>query len=275
MHTIDIQGHRGCRGLMPENSIPAFIRAIDLGVNTLELDVVISKDSQVVVSHEPYFSHLICTTPEGQEIQAENERQFNLFQMTYEEIRAFDCGSRPHPRFPGQAKMAVYKPLLTELIDTVETYTHTRGLPAVRYNIETKSSPEGDGVFHPEPATFVKLLMEVIQSKGIEDRCSIQSFDPRTLQVAHQQYPGMELVLLAENQLSVEENLQQLGFTPAVYSPYFKLVDEEVVKFCHTKGMKLIPWTVNEQTDIQRMLELGVDGIISDYPDRVVALVKP
>lgn len=269
----DIQGHRGCRGLMPENTLSAFLHAIDLGVTTLEMDAVISRDNQVVLSHEPFMSHDICQDPDGKEITAVNEEKYNLYQMTFEEIEAFDCGSKVHPRFPDQKKIHAFKPLLRAVIDSVETYVRTRGLPPIRYNIETKSSLSGDGIFHPEPEVFVDLLVAVLREKKVLDRCLIQSFDVRTLQIAHKKYPDISLVLLVGNQDGLAVNLKRLGFTPEAYSPHFELVDQQLIDACHEGGMIVIPWTVNERKDIDRMIELRVDGIISDYPDRVLDLV--
>ncbi|MEM7655644.1 MAG: glycerophosphodiester phosphodiesterase family protein [Bacteroidota bacterium] len=268
--TIDVQGHRGCRGLLPENTIPAFLKALDIGVHTLELDAVITQDKQVIVSHEPYMSHEISTTPEGELVSEEDEKFHNIYQMTAEQVQTYDVGLRPHLRFPNQEKMAVHKPLLSEVIAAAETAQAAAGRPAVRYNIETKSQPQRDSVFHPGPEEFVDLLVEVMEAGGILERSTLQSFDVRTLQVAHTKYPELDLVLLVENQMSLEENLELLGFVPEVYSPYLEFVDEQMVKTCAAKGMALIPWTVNEATDIDLMLKLGVDGIISDYPDRVM-----
>ncbi|MEM6803094.1 MAG: glycerophosphodiester phosphodiesterase family protein [Bacteroidota bacterium] len=118
--SMDVQGHRGCRGLLPENTLPAFAKAIEIGVNTLEMDVVISKDKQVLLSHEPFLSHEICVGPEGEEISEENEREWNLYKMDYEQIKECDCGSKAHKRFPDQEKMAVHKPLLKEVILAAE-----------------------------------------------------------------------------------------------------------------------------------------------------------
>ena len=271
--TLDIQGHRGCRGLLPENTIPAFEHALELGVTTLEMDAVITKDKQVVVSHEPFMSHEICLTSSGEEILETEERSHNIYQLTYEEVAAYDCGTKYHPRFPDQKKMAVSKPLLRAVIEHAETYQQENNRPPVFYNIETKSKPEGDSLFHPEPKEFVDLLVAVFKETGIYDRTTLQSFDVRTLQYAHEAYPDLTLVLLIENKKSLEENLEILGFVPQVYSPYFQLVDANLVAVCREKGMKLIPWTVNESSDIEEILALGVDGIISDYPDRVIQAV--
>lgn len=273
MHAIDIQGHRGCRGLMPENSISGFLKALDIGVNTLEMDAVISKDSQVVISHEPFFSHDITLTPSGEEIPEDEERDYNLFQMKYEEIAEYDCGSKPHPRFPDQQKFKVQKPLLRDVIEAAESYALENKMTLPLYNIETKSSLAGDNLFHPEPREFVRLLVKEIQAGGIYDRATLQSFDIRTLQVAREMYPDLQLALLIGNEDSPMDNLDRLGFVPEIYSPYFSLVNEALMTLADEKGMQIIPWTLNETADIQRMIDLGVDGIISDYPDRVVKMV--
>lgn len=273
-YSPDIQGHRGCRGHLPENTLPAFLRAIDMGVTTLEMDVVISRDNQVVVSHEPFLSHETCLNPDGKPISAIEEEKYNLYQMTYEEIEACDCGSTPHPRFQEQEKMVISKPLLRAIIDSVEAYVDTTDRPAIRYNIETKSSISGDDIFHPAPEPFVELLVAICREKKILDRLTIQSFDIRTLQVAHQKYPDIPLALLIGNETGLEVNLKQLGFTPQIYSPHFSLVDQALMELAHAKGMQVIPWTLNDHSDIQKMIDLRVDGIISDYPDRVIDLVK-
>ena len=272
--TFDLQGHRGCRGLLPENTLPAFLHAVDLGVTTLELDVVITSDKEVLVSHEPFFSHEICLNPNGAEIPESEEKTHNIYTLSLAECQAYDCGSKFVERFPDQQKMKVSKPSLREVFATVEEHVKQKGLPPVRYNIETKSKPEGDDLFHPQPAEFVELLYGVIQEAGTQSQVSLQSFDVRTLQVAQEKELDLTLVLLVENEEGAEANLQALGFTPDVYSPWFKLIGADLPAFCRDKGMQLIPWTVNEEADIHKMLDLGVDGLISDYPDRVLAIRK-
>jgi glycerophosphoryl diester phosphodiesterase len=271
---LDVQGHRGCRGWMPENTIPAFLKALDLGVTTLEMDVVVTKDHRVILSHEPFLSHEICLGPRGEAITEATQKSYNLYRMSYAQVQACDCGSRPHPRFPDQRKMVAHKPLLAAVIDTVEAYIKRRKLPPVQYNIETKSEPAGDGIFHPGPETFVQLLMRVVQEKGIQSRTIIQSFDPRTLRVMHRQYPHVKLALLVENGQSPVVNVQSLGFIPTIYSPHLLLVNPDLIQYAHQQSMQVIPWTANEPAEIQRLLNLKVDGIISDYPDRVLNLAK-
>jgi glycerophosphoryl diester phosphodiesterase len=271
---IDIQGHRGCRGLRPENTISAFKKAIDLGVNTLELDVVVNKYGDVIISHEPFFNHEIATGPNGEVITVENEKQYNLYEMTIEEIKAFDVGIKDHPRFESQKKLKAVKPTLSEMVNTIETYVKANDYHAPEYNIEIKRVKANDGIFHPDMKTFADVVCNEIINLGIADRTTVQCFDMETLQYVQQAYPKFRLVLLIENTNSFQKNLIDLGFKPWAYSPYFKLVSGELIAYGTKENIKIIPWTVNDESDIIDMLAIGVDGIISDYPDRVVELVE-
>ena len=270
---FDIQGHRGCKGLMPENSIPGFLKAVELGVDTLEMDVVITQDDQVIVSHEPYMSGKICLDHLGQEIPEESEKALNIYRMNYEEVQLYDCGSKPLDDFPHQEKLPTTKPLLTDVIQTVDSYSQEKGLTPIHYNIEIKSRPEGDGIYHPKPDRFARLVLDAIEQEGITARSTIQSFDPRSLRAVKAFGTSAQTAYLINNKLSPEENLEGLGFEPDVYSPQHALVNEEMLKILHGRGIKVIPWTVNDSKDMKRLIELGVDGIISDYPDRLVKVV--
>jgi glycerophosphoryl diester phosphodiesterase len=267
--SFDKQGHRGGRGLMPENTIPAMLNALGLGVTTLEMDVVISHDKKVVVSHDPYFNHEISTKPGGEPVTAAEEKSLNLYLMNYDEIRKYDVGMRVHPRFPNQEKISAYKPLLSELLDSVQHYMSMSRRPLPFFNIETKSLLATDGLFNPKPAEFVELLMNVIQKKGVTDRVIIQSFDPRTLQYLHQHYPAVRTALLIEetDKRGVATQLSDLGFTPTIYSPAYQLVNDDLVTLCHQRDIRVIPWTVNDKAKIKSLKKMGVDGVISDYPN--------
>lgn len=264
---LDRQGHRGCRGLMPENTIPAMRRALDLGVTTLEMDVCISQDGQVLLSHDPTMNPDFVLTPAGQPIPQTEQDRPRLYQLPYAEIRRYDVGSLGHPKFPRQQKMRAYKPLLAEVIDSVEAYVKRRKLPATQYNIETKTSPAGDGTLHPAPAEFVQRVLAVLRPKSLGPRLIIQSFDPRTLELVHQAEPGWRTALLVDNQDGLDANLRRLTFRPSIYSPHFRLVTPALVQAAHAQGLRLIPWTANTAAEVQRLVGLGVDGIISDYPD--------
>ena len=272
-YTFDVQGHRGARGLAPENSIPAFKKALSLGANTLELDVVISKDNQVVVSHEPWMNHQICLTPEGESISAEKEKELNLYQMDYQQIKKYDCGSKAYSDFPDQEKQTTYKPKLSEVIKLVQSFNEQQN-EAVHLNIEIKSLPEGDEVFHPLPKKFVDLVVSALEtSKFPKENYNLQSFDFRILKAIHQSYPGIRLAALVY-QSDLQTSLNKLEFQPDIYSPYFPLVNPELIKIAHQKNIKVIPWTVNSREKMLYLLELGVDGIITDYPDIAMKLKK-
>jgi glycerophosphoryl diester phosphodiesterase len=268
---FDVQGHRGCRGLMPENTIPAMLKALDLGVTTLELDVVITKDNKVLVSHEPWFEAGITTKPDGSFIKPGEDMQYNIFQMNYEEIVKYDVGMKPHPRFPQQQKIKAIKPLLADLFDSVAENMKTRRRPFPYFNIETKCLPAGDGRFHPKPEEIVELLMAVIKEKQLEERVIIQSFDFRTLKYLHEKYPSIKTAMLIEDsdENDFDGQLTKLGYTPEYYSPNHTLVDDKLVKQCHDKGMKIIPWTVNDTKQFKKLKKLGIDGVITDYPDKI------
>ncbi len=261
------EAHRGGRGLMPENTIPAMKNAIDLGVTTLEMDTHISSDGKVFLSHDNYINPLFTLDPEGKSISEKDKEKYPFYGMTYAQISQFDAGSKGNPNFPQQKKVKTSIPLLSDLIDSVQNYIKFSSKKQIFYNIETKTKPAGDNVLHPEPEKFVDLLVAVLEKKNILPYVVIQSFDVRTLQVLHRKYPQIKSSLLIENTKSLEDNLTLLGFKPFIISPNIKLVTADYVNKCHQQNMKVIPWTVNTAEEIAKLKDLGVDGIISDYPN--------
>jgi len=265
---VDIQGHRGARGMMPENTILAFIYALEQGVTTLELDVVISKDGQVVVSHEPWLSHSICLQPDGSEIKESEEKSFNMYQLNYDQIKQYDCGSKGNSRFPDQEKQSAAKPLLSDVIKAVEKHIKSYTQYEVDYNIELKSNPKGDDNFHPKPEEFSKIVYELIDQYLPWERIVIQSFDFRVLKYWHANYPEVRLAALIENLKSIDSNIKSLGFKPHIFSPNHRLLTKKKVEKLHEDGIKVIPWTVNDVDTMQKLINWGVDGIITDYPNK-------
>lgn len=270
---FDWQSHRGARGLAPENTIPAFLKALEFpAVRTLELDLAVSADGYLVVSHEPWMSSAICAYPDGKPVPEAEEEALAIYQMPYERVQGFDCGSRGNARFPEQTPQMAFKPTLDAVVKEVQQYCEARGREMPFFNIEIKSTPEWDGVKSPAPEAFALLVVEKLKELDIAGFTTVQSFDLRPLQFLHKNYPGLTLAFLVENTQGMEENLQKLGFVPAIYSPYYGLIDREAVERAHNKGMKVIPWTVNTTKDMQRLVEWGVDGIITDYPNRIPIL---
>ena len=271
---LDIQGHRGCRGLLPENTIPAFKHALDLGVDTLELDVVVTKDKVVVVSHEPFLNHEICRTATGEQITESQEKDFNIYELNFEDLIKYDCGLNSHSKFPEQKNIPASKPSLDEMIKAAEYHSIKTKRETPLYNIEIKRTVKGDKKFHPGYKEFTDLTMQVIRNNGIEGKTTVQCFDLEVLQYLKQKYPEQAQVFLIENSKPIETNIEELGHIPQVYSPLWKLVDSSMVSYCKEKGMKLIPWTVNEIQDMEKLIQLGVDGIITDYPNRLINLIR-
>lgn len=271
---IDIQGHRGARGVLPENTLRGMIYALDAGVQTLEMDVVITADREVILSHEPWFSHEISTKPDGVPVDEEEEKMHNIFLLSYDEIKQYDIGLRGNPKFPQQRPIVAKKPLLSEVITKVDAHAETKGFKPVFFNIEIKSDPSSEGRFHPAPELYCNLVLDVLKDLPVE-RYSIQSFDERILQWLYKNRPDVRLVYLFESmdeQQTLSMKIEQLGFTPQIISPNYKLVDKAFMKDAQSLEVKVIPWTINDEDKMKSLEKLGVDGIITDYPDMAVAL---
>lgn len=269
----DIHGHRGCRGLLPENTLPAFLKAAELGCDWLEMDVVITGDSQVLVSHEPWMEHRICRTPRGDSITEQQAHSFNIYRMTLAEAQAFDCGSTKHPDFPDQENSREYKPTLRDVVEAIDEKAMEDGTMGIGYNIEIKSDPALYDTYQPRPERFAELVLAELDSLGISAHTIIQSFDPAVLEAVHRIDENMPVALLVDNADGLDANLKRISFTPTHYSPAFELVDKDLVKELDARDIELLVWTVNDKGDIKRMLKLGVGGIITDYPDKVIALL--
>jgi len=265
------EAHRGGRGLWPENTIIAMQNVMKIdGITTLEMDTHITKDGKVVVTHDDYLSPGFMLTASGEDIPATDAKKYPIYQMDYKDLKAFDLGTKPLAGFPRQQKIKTYIPLLEELIDAVQKDIKANKRKQVFYNIETKCDIAGDGITNPEPAVFVKKLMDVIEKKKIMPYVVIQSFDKRTIQILHEKYPNVKTSFLVANKKTYQENITDLGYKPFILSPVWQMVNDEMIKKAHADGVKVIPWTVNKVEDMNALRALGVDGIISDYPDLLV-----
>lgn len=268
---VDVQAHRGGAGHMPENTIEAMKHALDMGVNTLELDLQVTADGQVVVSHDTYFHPNYSVRPDGSYVKDEDPKEY-IYKMPYSEVSKYDVGTRPSHIWPEKKCIAAVKPLADDLIDFVENYTKEKGYSPVRYNIEIKSKEEdGEGIYWPTYDDFATICARFLHSKHLDDRLVVQSFDVRTLNYLHEKYPEFSLsYLVSVDSSDFDTYMSKLEFTPKWLSPHFSMTDEDLVRKCREKGMKIVPWTVDNPEDIKRMIDLGVDAIISNYPDRVL-----
>lgn len=258
-----IYAHRGFRGLMPENTIPAMINALGKGADVLEMDIAFSADKQAIVSHDPWMDHIISLDKDGKEIA--KGKALPLYQMKYAAIKSYNVGSKQHKDFPKQKNFPTFIPRLADLIDAVETHVAKNNLKKPWYSIETKTSVDRDDKFQPAPEEFVKLLMAVIVKKGIEKRVIIQSFDTRTLEIINRDFPDVQ-TMININKGTLEENLSRMTFKPDYYAPIPALIDSELIKKCKDLGIKMIGGNVNNKKEIDRLLQLGINAYCTDYP---------
>jgi glycerophosphoryl diester phosphodiesterase len=285
IQAFDLQGHRGGRGLMPENTLAAFQNAVEMGVTTLELDIAITADNIPVISHEPALNPDLTRDTQGRWIRGRGPL---IKSLTLEQLQGFDVGridpdsayARQFPR--QQARDGQHVPTLASLFKL----TNALGAGTVRFDIETKIFPNrpGDTL---GPDAFVNILLAVIREAGMDQRVMIQSFDWRTLQLIRKLAPSMETVYLTIESRNVN-NVRDSAWTGGmawrdhastahmvkasggtIWSPNFGDIDAGAVKSAQQLVVKVIPWTVNEPADMDRLIGWGVDGIISDYPDRL------
>lgn len=272
---VDVQAHRGGAGLMPENTFSSMKNALDLGVNTLEMDLQISADGQVVVSHDAYFHSRYATRPDGSPVLPGDPKEY-IYTMPYDSVAMYDTGIRESTVWPEKACLPEHKPLADELIDFTENYAREHGMTMPRYNIEVKSKAgKAEGKDWPEYRYFVDRCMEVLLSKGLGDRLVVQCFDVRALNYMHEKYPQVVLsYLVGEKDKDFDTYMSKLDFIPQWLSPHHTNTDAELCRKVHEKGMKIVPWTADEPEEIRRLADLGVDAIISNYPDRALSVTR-
>jgi glycerophosphoryl diester phosphodiesterase len=283
--SFDLQAHRGGRGLAPENTLSAFDMALALGVTTLELDTVLTSDGIVVVSHDAVLNPNFTRDAEGRWLVSPGPA---IRSLTLAELQRYDVGRlQPGTRYAqGQPEQKAADGERVPTLDQLFALVEQRGNQRVRFNIETKISPLQPELT-PEPQAFVEALLAVVRRHGMERRVTLQSFDWRTLQIAQRIAPRIPTVYLSSQQGSGNNiadgrwtaglRLADHGSVPkmvkaaggAVWSPNYNDATAELVREAQALGLKVVVWTVNEAQQIERMLDIGVDGIISDRPDRV------
>ncbi|HEV3007483.1 MAG TPA: glycerophosphodiester phosphodiesterase [Burkholderiales bacterium] len=261
-----MQGHRGARGHAPENTLPGFERALALGVDTLELDVGVTRDGVVVIHHDRRLNPDLARAPDGKWISAPTP---TIHSLSYAELQRYDVGRiRPGSeyarRFPHQKPLDGTRiPRLDELF--------ARAGSQVRFNIETKLVAQApEETLAPEP--FARALIAEVRKAGVAARTTIQSFDWRALKVVEREAPEIATAYLTSGKSSDPAALRDAG--ARVWSPDFRDLDPGKIAAARAAGLRIVAWTVNEPADIARVLEMKVDGIISDYPDRVREAMK-
>ncbi len=293
--TIDLQGHRGARGLLAENTLPSFALALQAGVSTLELDVVVTRDDVLVISHDPALNPDITRNAQGRFLSNKGP---DIRQLTFEQLQSYDVGrinpaSRYAQTFSAQKDQdGVRIPRLKDLFEMVKAQGHSQ----VKFAIETKITPQRPDQT-PDPERFVQLLLQEIREHGMSERVQILSFDWRTLQVVQKLAPGMPTVYITA-QLAALDNLgiksgqpsawtagfqhAQHGSVPQMikaaggthWSSFWRELDAQKVREAQSLGIKVLAWTVNDRQSMGQMLDLGVDGLVTDRPDIAADLLK-
>jgi glycerophosphoryl diester phosphodiesterase len=263
---VEVHGHRGARAVRPENTLPAFQYALEVGVDVLELDLHVTKDLELVVSHNAKIPRDLCLGPGGKQIKEEPV----IYSLTLKEIKEYDCGSLRHPKYPNQVSVPnTPMPTLEEVFKLVIE----SGLPSakkVRFNIETKFNP---AKLSPPPAEFVAILMETIENYGMLDRVIIQSFNFKALKAVKKTHPEVPVSALVEdpriNLVNVVDTLK-----PEIISPEWTMLDDDLVAQLQNRGVQIVPWTANNAPVWKKLLEWNVDGIITDDPKSLIEYLR-
>jgi glycerophosphoryl diester phosphodiesterase len=255
---IQVHGHRGARAKRPENTIPAFEYAISIGVDVLEMDLAVTKDNVLVVSHDPILHPPVCKGPVASAV---------IHTLTVKQVKEWDCGSIQNPRFPEQQTVPGTRiPTFDEVLDLAPKGTF-------EFNVETKSFPDHPE-YSPAPAEFSRMLIDSVRRHKLEKRVMIQSFDFRTLVAARKIAPEIRLSALYESGPKDFVTLSHEAANAEIVSPEQHLVTLEKVVAAHAKGIQVVPWTSDTPADWERLIRTGVDAIISDDPAALIAYLK-
>jgi glycerophosphoryl diester phosphodiesterase len=265
---IEVQGHRGARALRPENTLPAFEYALEVGVDVLELDLVATQDDHLVVMHDPHLNPLLCVGPEGAAVP----EGVAVRSLTLAQLKTYDCGAKQNPRFPKQVPVPGPRvPTLEALLEHVEASRH----PAARkvaFNIELKLEP-GRPELYPTPERFAELVLAPLKARGLLERVVIQSFDHRPLAAVKARAPKVKVAMLLSdnfpNPVAIARDLKA-----AIISPHHEWMTRDAVAALHAAGVKVVPWTANDEAAWARLVDMGVDGIITDDPAALIAYLK-
>lgn len=254
-----IIGHRGCRGIMPENTIPAFQKAIELGADGIEWDVVVNKDKQLVISHEPFFQSSYCLDSNGNEIK--NESDFNIYNLTQEQIEKFDCGSKGNSKYPDQEKFKVSKPTVQEAFKILNLENKT-------LLFEVKSEEKEYGKTQPYPEDFVQIILKEVENYKWKDNIVFMSFDSNIINEINKQNSSLKCVYLTYSPfVSLKKSLKDLDFKPYAVGMFHPTISKKEIKYAHENNIKVFAWTVNKEKDASHLKNLGIDALITDFPN--------
>ena len=265
VNDVEIFGHRGYRGMYPENSIIGFQKAIELGITGIELDVVVNKNKELVISHEHFFQKEFCFDSLGGEIQKESD--YIIYNMTQEQISKFDCGSKYYSKFPDQIKLKTTKPLFKDFINSINLKNSVLLL-------EIKSNPNEYGISQPEPKEYCELILSELKNYPFKSNVRIMSFDNQILEELHKSDSSYPLIYLTYLPKSTRYFLKKLSFTPYALGMFYPTINRRKVNDLKNAKVKLFAWTVNSKETTEKLRQNGVDGIITDFPKLVLDSLK-
>ena len=266
---LSVQGHRGARGALPENTLPAFHYAIEVGADMLELDIGVTRDGALMVAHDFFLNAQLQRWRDGRAIGKEEP----LHAFTAEQLRGLDCGSQTDPAFPKQkAVQGASMPTLEDVFDYVRDMKHPHA-KNVGFNVEIKSIPAGDGLLHPKPREFAKLVVSALKKRALGNRIVVQSFDHRVLAEIRKLDKTLRLSALtgdvALDYVSMAKKLK----VQAVSAQMYWITRADVLAL-HKAKVRVFTWTANEMRDWERLIALKVDGIITDYPAELLEFLR-
>lgn len=254
-------GHRGWRGCYPENTMQATEALFKGGFSAVEIDVVVTGDGQLLISHEPWIAADYCLDSKGKSIPREAEKSHNIFEMTAHQIKAYDCGSKCHPSFPLQQRSRQTKPFLQDFLAAFDWMDR-------HLFLEIKSHPDGDNLFHPSPEEYGAIIEKEMRAFPYLQNVYFMSFDERIIQQLKHNRPNWKVMLLTET-ADATFDASVTSIWPDAIGVHHPLITPEKVQKWRNDSLQIFAWTVNEWPDINRVQQLGIDGIISDYPNRL------
>jgi glycerophosphoryl diester phosphodiesterase len=260
--SFKIAGHRGFRGLYPENSITGFQKAIEIGADAIEFDVVVNRDSQLVLSHEPYIDPTYCISKNGKN---KNLRSKHIFKMTQQEIEQFDCGSKMHPKFKNQIKISTTKPLLQTVFDSVD-FKDKILLFEIKYKF-------GDTINYPSLETFANIVLNEAYTSKYKTQIVFMSFDAAILNQIYLLDNTAKLVYLVyKPRRNVLNFLEEISFNPYALGLFYPTIRKKKIQILNKKGIQTFAWTVNNEKKAAKLINNGIDVLITDFPDRMKML---
>ena len=258
---MQIYGHRGCRGLLPENTIAGFEKSLELGSDGIEWDVVINKENKLIISHEPYIDTSYCQYNNGEKINNKSEIDLNIYSMAQQEIEQFDCGSIFQPKFPNQALVKSVKPTVKFALEIIEKYN-----PTILFEI--KSSEKFYEKFQPNPKEYAQIIKKETENYTYLKQIIFMSFDKNIINELYRIMPEMRYVYLIEKpKFLLSSYINEINFKPYAVGMYHRLINSRTIKYYHKEDIRVFAWTVNQKEKGMYFKKIKLDGLITDYPN--------